>query len=275
MSSGQLEGKVAIITGAGGGIGRITALVLAREGACVTVAEINESLGQETVAQVTHAGGQSLFVRTDISQEADVRAMIAATVEKFGGLDILVNNAAAGSPKDQDILSMDVEVWDYVMLVNTRGPMLGCKHAIPEMLKRGGGAIVNIASGSALTGQLGLPAYSAAKAATISLTRSVATLYGQQGIRCNAIAPGLIMHGRLAPVFPAEHLQIDAENVLTPYQGTPDDIAKAVVFLASDNARFINAHVLPVDGGLLAHTPTFAQARALGQQRVAYDAPPA
>ena len=275
MSSGQLEGKVAIITGAGGGIGRITALVLAREGACVTVAEINESLGQETVAQVTHAGGQALFVRTDISQEADVRAMVAATVAAFGGLDILVNNAAAGSPKDQDILSMDVEVWDYVMLVNTRGPMLGCKHAIPAMLKRGGGAIINMASGSALTGQLGLPAYAAAKAATISLTRSVATLYGQQGIRCNAIAPGLIMHARLAPVFPMEHMQIDAENVLTPYQGTADDIARAIVFLASDNARFINAHDLPVDGGLLAHTPTFAQARALGQARVAYGAPKA
>jgi NAD(P)-dependent dehydrogenase (short-subunit alcohol dehydrogenase family) len=269
----MLQGKVAIITGAGGGIGRPTALMLAREGASVAVADVEERLGEETVKRIVTAGGRALFVRTDIAQEADVRAMVARTVEAFGGLDVLVNNAAAGSPKDQDILSMEVEVWDAVMLVNTRGPMLGCKHAIPEMLKRGAGAIVNIASGSALTGQLGLPAYSAAKAATISLTRSVATLYGQQGIRCNAIAPGLIMHDRLAAVFPMEHKQIDADNVLTPYQGTPEDIAKAVVFLASDNARFINAHVLPVDGGLLAHTPTYAQARALGQARVDYRLP--
>ena len=142
--------------------------------------------------------------------------------------------------------------------------------AIPKLLERGGGSIVNISSGSALTGQLGIPAYSAAKAATISLTRSVATLHGKQGIRCNAIAPGLIMHQRLAAYFPQEQIQIDAENLLTPESGTPEDIAHAVVFLASEQSRFINGHVLPVDGGILAHTPFYAQVRALGQDSIAY-----
>jgi NAD(P)-dependent dehydrogenase (short-subunit alcohol dehydrogenase family) len=146
--------------------------------------------------------------------------------------------------------------------------MLCCKHAIPDMLKRGGGSIVNISSGAALSGQLGIPAYSAAKAAVIALTRSVATLYGQKGIRCNAIAPGLILHERLAEIFPIEQIRIDAENILTPRAGTPEDIAATVIFLASDQARFINAQVLPVDGGLLAHTPTYAQTRAMGSKRL-------
>jgi NAD(P)-dependent dehydrogenase (short-subunit alcohol dehydrogenase family) len=131
------------------------------------------------------------------------------------------------------------------------------------MIERGSGAIVNIASGAALTGQLTLPAYAAAKAAVISLTQSVATIYGKQGIRCNAIAPGLILHERLAPGYPPEHIQMDIDNVLTPYQGTSDDIANAVVFLASDAARFVTGHVLPVDGGLLAHTPFYSAIRAM------------
>jgi len=179
-------------------------------------------------------------------------------------VDALVNNCGNSLHRDRDIVSMDIDTWDTTMALNARAPMLCCKHAIPVMLAQGGGAIVNISSGAALSGQLGIPAYSAAKAAVISLTRSVATLYGAQGIRCNAIAPGLIMHDRLAAVFPPEQVRIDAQNILSPRAGTPDDIAHAVVFLVSDAAAFINAHVLPVDGGLLAHTPTYAQTLAMG-----------
>ena len=125
--------------------------------------------------------------------------------------------------------------------------------------------MVNISSGAALTGQLTQAAYGAAKAAVISLTRSVATIYGKQGVRCNAIAPGLILHERLAAGFPAAYVQMDKDNVLTPYQGSPDDIANAVLFLASDLSRFITGHVLPVDGGLLAHSPFYAQSLALNE----------
>lgn len=265
-----LEGKTAIITGAGGGIGRPTALALARAGARVVVSDIDSGSAQESAALIEAAGGRAIAVAADISQEIDWTVLIAETIKAFGGLDVLVNNAAATSPKDSDLLSMDVDVWDYTFSINARGTMLGCKHALPQLLDRGKGSIVNIASGSALTGQLGIPAYSAAKAATISLTRSVATLHGKQGIRCNAIAPGLIMHKRLAAYFPKEQIQIDAENLLTPESGAPEDVAHAVVFLASDQARFINGHVLPVDGGILAHTPFYAQVRALGQSSAAH-----
>lgn len=269
-TQGLLEGKNAIITRAGGGIGRPTALALARAGAHVVVSDIERSTAEETATLIRRARGQAIVVIADISQEGDWSALVGEAVQAFGGLDILVNNAAATSPKDRDLLSMEADVWDFTFAINARGPMLGCKHAIPRLLARGGGAIVNISSGAALTGQLGIPAYSAAKAATISLTRSVATLHGRQGIRCNAIAPGLIMHQRLAAYFPQEQIRIDAENLLARESGTPEDIANAVVFLASEQARFINGHVLPVDGGILAHTPFYAQVLALGQGSVAY-----
>lgn len=265
-----LVDKVAIVTGAGGGIGRPTALVLAQTGAAVAVSDIRQAAADETAELIRRAGGKAIAVAGDIGEEGDWTRLLEATRVAFGGLDILVNNAAASSHKDVDIVSMDVAVWDAAMRINSRGPMLGCKHAIPQMLERGGGAIVNIVSGAALTGMLSQPAYSAAKAAAISLTRNVATLYGKQGIRCNAIAPGLILHDRLAAYFPDEHIRIDADNLLTPKPGKPEDIANAVLFLASENACFINAQVLSVDGGLLAHTPGYAQSRALGQGSLAY-----
>ena len=265
-----LEEKVGIVTGAGGGIGRSVALALAAAGAAVVVSDIRLAAADETAALIRQAGGEAIAVVADIGEEADWARLVAATIERFGAVDILVNNAAAACFKDRDILTMEVAVWDAAMRINLRGPMLGCKHVLPAMLQQGGGAIINIASGAALTGQLSQPAYSAAKAATISLTRSVATLYGKQGIRCNAIAPGLIMHDGLAAFFPKEHIQIDSDNLLTPSPGKPEDIANAVVFLASPNSGFINAQVLSVDGGLLAHTPSYAQARALGQGSVGY-----
>lgn len=259
-----LEGKSVILTGAGGDIGRPTALVLAAAGARVVVSDIHAGNLEQTLDQVRGAGGEAIAVRADITQEDDVRALVQAAAAAFGSVDALVNNCGNSLHRDRDIVSMDIDTWDTTMALNARAPMLCCKHAIPVMLAQGGGAIVNISSGAALSGQLGIPAYSAAKAAVISLTRSVATLYGAQGIRCNAIAPGLIMHDRLAAVFPPEQVRIDAQNILSPRAGTPDDIAHAVVFLVSDAAAFINAHVLPVDGGLLAHTPTYAQTLAMG-----------
>lgn len=257
--------KAVVVTGAGGGIGKPTAMLLAASGARVVVADINIDAAHLTVAAIEQAGGNAVAVRVDITSEEQVSAMIAAAVDAFGGIDVLVNNAALGSRNDHDILTMQADVWDQVVAGNSRGTMLCCKHALPKMLERGGGTIVNIASGAALTGQLTLAAYAAAKAAVISLTQSVATMYGKQGIRCNAIAPGLILHERLAAGYPPAHIQMDLDNVLTPYQGSADDIANAVLFLASDASRFITGHVLPVDGGLLAHTPFYAPIRALDE----------
>jgi NAD(P)-dependent dehydrogenase (short-subunit alcohol dehydrogenase family) len=259
----NLSNKVAVLTGAGGGIGKPTALALAASGAFVVAADIDLDAARITADRIEQKGGKAIAVRVDITQEDSVIAMMAAARDAFGGIDVLVNNAALGSRADHNIHEADVAIWDHVVAGNTRGTMLCCKHALPAMIERGSGAIVNIASGAALTGQLTLPAYAAAKAAVISLTQSVATIYGKQGIRCNAIAPGLILHERLAPGYPPEHIQMDIDNVLTPYQGTSDDIANAVVFLASDAARFVTGHVLPVDGGLLAHTPFYSAIRAM------------
>lgn len=261
--AGELKSKVAIVTGAGGGIGRPTALQLAAAGASVAVVDVDAAMAEQTAAQIEAAGGRAIALSADIADEAAVSAMVQATERAFGGLDVLVNNAARGAAGDHDLLSMTVAVWDQVMIVNTRGTMLCCKHAVPAMIRRGGGSVVNISSGAALTGQLTLTAYAAAKAAVISLTRSVATLHGVDGIRCNAIAPGLILHDKLAAAMPPAFVQMDRDNVLLPYQGGPADIAGAVLFLASDASRFITGHVLPVDGGLLAHTPIYAATRAL------------
>lgn len=261
ISTGALAGKVAIITGAGGGIGRPTALMLAAAGAKVAVVAIDGARAAITADAIAAAGGSAMALAVDIVSEDDVRNMAAAVIERFGGIDVLVNNAAIGSPKDHDIVGMEVEVWDHVVVGNTRGTMLCCKHVIPELIRRGGGAIVNISSGAALSGQLTLAAYAAAKAAVISLTQSVATMYGKQGVRCNAIAPGLILHERLAGLHSEEFLQLDRDNLLTPQQGHPDDIASAVLYLASPAARFVTGHVLPVDGGLLAHSPFYSQLR--------------
>lgn len=260
-----LEGKALLITGAGGGIGQPTAAALAAAGARVMVTDLREEAALRTRDQILAAGGEAVAQAADVTREDDIRGLIAATVSAFGRLDVLVNNSGGSLPRDRDVLSMDEATWDATFALNAKGPMLCCKHSIPEMLKHGGGAIVNIASGSALTGQLGIPAYSAAKAAAVSLTRSIATMYGAHGIRCNAIAPGLILHDRLAAIFPPDLIRIDAENLLCKAPGTPMDIANAVIFLASEAARFINGHVLPVDGGLLAHTPIYAQTLAMGQ----------
>jgi NAD(P)-dependent dehydrogenase (short-subunit alcohol dehydrogenase family) len=259
----DLSNKVAVVTGAGGGIGKPTALTLAASGASVIAADIDFDAASITAGLIRDNGGKAIAVRVDITREADVQALMAAAQNEFGGIDVLVNNAALGSREDHDIHGMDGALWDHVVAGNTRGTMSCCKHALPAMIEKGSGVIVNIASGAALTGQLTLPAYAAAKAAVISLTQSVATMYGKQGIRCNAIAPGLILHERLAPGYPPAHIQMDLDNVLTPYQGTAQDIANAVLFLASDSSRFITGHVLPVDGGLLAHTPFYAGIRAL------------
>ena len=261
--AGKLEGRAAIVTGAASGIGRASALRLAAEGARVLVADLDAAGAARVAAEIEAAGGVAAPQRTDVADEASIAAMVAAAVSRFGRLDVLHNNAAATSPdvigRDQGLLELDVEVWDRTLAVNLRGPMLACKHAIPHLLARGGGAIVNTSSAAGLAGDLSRTAYGASKAGLDALTRYVATQFGKRGIRCNSIAPGVIQTPALAANLSREQIASYERHHLTPRLGRPEDIAAAVAFLASDDAAFITGQVLSVDGGLLAHHPAFAE----------------
>jgi NAD(P)-dependent dehydrogenase (short-subunit alcohol dehydrogenase family) len=265
----RFAGRVAIVTGGGGGVGRATALRLAAEGACVTVADIVTDTAADSVAAVEAAGGTALAVEVDVSDEEQVRHMVAATVERFGRLDILHNNAAALGDvhqRDLDVVDLDVEVWDRAMAVNARGIMLGCKHAVPAMRASeplaadggGGGVIVNTASVSALVGADVNAAYGSSKAAVVALTRYVATMYGAEGIRCNAVAPGLILSDIAKQALSERQMAERACERLLPWAAEPEEIAGVVCWLASDEARGITGQTLVVDSGITAHRPIHA-----------------
>ena len=191
----RFTGKVAIVTGAAGNIGKATARLLAAEGASVTVADLDAESAGSVVADIEAAGGTARVQQTDVTDAAAVEAMVRDTVAAYGGLDVLHNNAAAIAlnGKDQDVVTMELDTWQRVLDVNLTGPMLGCRYAIPAMLERGGGAIVNTASAAAFYGSTSLAAYGTSKAGLVALTRYVATAYGDRGIRCNAVAPGVVV----------------------------------------------------------------------------------
>jgi NAD(P)-dependent dehydrogenase (short-subunit alcohol dehydrogenase family) len=265
MQAGRLAGKVAIVTGAASGIGRATALALAREGAAVVVADLNAEGAKRVAGEIEGAGGRAHAQPADVSSEPSVVAMVAAAVERFGGLDVLHNNAALTDPAvmaaDGEITSLALDTLERTLAVNLRGPLLGCKHAIPRMLERGGGSIVNTSSAAALAGDLVRTAYGISKAGVDSLTRYVATQYGKRGIRCNSIAPGVIATPALAANVPKELLAVYERSHLTPRLGRPEDIAALVVFLASDESAFLTGQTLCADGGLLAHHPAVGEMR--------------
>jgi NAD(P)-dependent dehydrogenase (short-subunit alcohol dehydrogenase family) len=266
---GRVEGKVSIITGAASGIGRVTALTLAREGAKVVIADIDLEGGRRVADEIVAGGGEALAVKVDVGSEASVIALVEVVMDTFGALHVLHNNAAITSPahqrRDGNLLELDVEVWDETMRIDLRGPMLGCKHAIPHLIESGGGSIVNTTSNSALAGDLTLNAYAAAKGGLNTLTLSVATAFGKQGIRCNAVSPAHIESPSLAAVVPAEVVEMLRSQCLTPGLGSPQDVANMVLFLASEEAAFITGQILRVDGGALSHLAHVAQLRDSGQ----------
>jgi NAD(P)-dependent dehydrogenase (short-subunit alcohol dehydrogenase family) len=259
----QLSGKVAIITGAGGGIGSATATLLAVRGAAVVLADIQLQSAERAAAAVEHAGGSALALHVDLRSEESIAALVQSALRRFERIDVLCNNAADLSPdlanRDGDIESMEAEVWDRTFAVNLRGTMLCCKHVLPHMVRLGGGSIINTASNLGMQGNLGQAAYAASKAAIIQLTRSIATSHGRRGIRCNSVSPGLVMTPAARDNLPPQLHKIVASETLTPYLGIPEDIAHAVAYLASEESRYVTAHNLVVDGGTVAHVPGFSQ----------------
>ncbi|MDZ7791716.1 MAG: SDR family oxidoreductase [Xanthomonadales bacterium] len=262
----RFVGRVAIITGGGSGIGEATTHRLATEGARVVVADVDAAAAARVATDIDSAGGAALGIEVDVAEEDAVAGMVATAVDTFGRIDILHNNAAAVGRRsvggDDDLLRIDPVDWDRSMAVNLRSVVLCCKHTIPHLLDSGG-AIVNTSSGSALTGFTSRFAYGASKAGVITFTQYVATTYGKQGVRANVVAPGLILTPASEGIDEVSRT-IFEDHCLTPRLGRPEDVAAVVAFLASDDAAFITGETISVDGGTLAHTPTWAQFRDAG-----------
>jgi NAD(P)-dependent dehydrogenase (short-subunit alcohol dehydrogenase family) len=251
---GRLDGKVALITGAGKGMGRVAAELFAAEGAHIAVADLVRADGEEAVAAIEAAGGAAVFVPVDVSDAAQVEAMVAATVEAFGGLHVLYNNAGIFPADDGGATETPESTWDTVMEVNLKGVWLGCKYGIPAMLASGGGSIINVASFVAIMGAATAQiAYTASKGGVLSMTREIAVEYARQGIRANALCPGPIETELLAELMsdPARR-QRRLVHIPMGRLGRAEELAKAALFLASDDASFMTGSSLVVDGGITA-----------------------
>ncbi len=253
----DLDGKVAIVTGGAGGIGGATARALAERGSSVVVVDINGE-GAAQVAEAIQASGMSAtWRRADLSREADVASVVASAIADFGQIDVLHNNAALTASeflsRDTDVTELSVEVWEQTMAVNLRSQMLTCKHAIPHMVRGGGGSIINMSSGASLKGDRTRTAYGVSKAGVNALTMYVATGHGKQGVRANTIVPGLIITDAVRAHLTTNLLDRLGRSTLTPYLGQPDDIANLVAFLASDQSRYITGQMIAIDGGMSAH----------------------
>ena len=250
---GKLEGRAAIVTGAASGIGRVTAMLLAEEGAAVVVADRDEEHGQDTVREILRRGGTAFFMRTNVCKADDVGAMVRTAVDRYGRLDVLFNNAGInGEPAPT--AECTLENWERVIGVNLKGVFLGMKYAIPEMLKNGRGSIINNASVMGMVGLANAPAYCTSKGGVIQLTKAMALEYAQQGIRVNAICPGLIWtEGMKRFVAPDEEIRERLqESEPVGRFGTPEEIARMVLFLASDDSSFCTGGTYLVDGGFVA-----------------------
>lgn len=257
ISAGRLSGKVAFITGAGSGIARAAARIFAREGASVVIAELKEELGRASENEVKAAGGEALFLQTDVTKEDSVRQSIAATVQRYGGLHVLYNCAGGSIVEDRPVTEVDMSVWHHTISFDLMGPFLCSRHGIPEIIKSGGGAVVNMSSIAALMGFTPAHVYVAAKGGIISLTKALACDYGRHGVRVNAICPGLVLTDRV------KSRGLGDDRVASKFTermkghpfatGQPEDIANIALFLVSNEARMITGAIIAADGGLSAY----------------------
>ncbi|MFF3177545.1 SDR family NAD(P)-dependent oxidoreductase [Streptomyces sp. NPDC057900] len=260
----RLHDKVAVITGAGSGIGRAAAELMSKEGARVVVADHDTRAAEETAALITAAGGRAMPLTVDVMEEDSIVDMISATVNEYGALNVLCNHVGGTNPRtDLDVLRMDMDEFDRAVALNMRSTLLGSRHAIPHMIRAGGGSVINTASVAALVGDVLQTSYGAVKAAVVSITKSVATQYGPQNIRCNAIAPGAVVTPALENNLPQEVVDSLKRGNALPYLGAPEDIGHTMVFLASDESRYLTGQLLVVDGGMTAQSSAAPGRRAM------------
>ncbi|MSQ12028.1 MAG: glucose 1-dehydrogenase [Dehalococcoidia bacterium] len=247
----RLKGRVALVSGAARGQGAAEARLFAKEGAKVVVADVLETEGTRTAAQIAEEGGEAVFVRLDVTKEADWKKAVDTAVRRFGKLDILVNNA--GILRNGTVEETSVKTWDDVMDVNAKGVFLGTKFVIPAMRKAGGGSIVNISSVAGITGAGSIAAYTASKGAVRLLTKATAVQYGKEKIRCNSVHPGFIETDMTAGILtgPGERKQFE-ETVPLRRTAKPEEVAACVLFLASDDSSYVTGAELVVDGGIVA-----------------------
>jgi NAD(P)-dependent dehydrogenase (short-subunit alcohol dehydrogenase family) len=248
---GRLEGKVAVITGAGGGMGREAALLFCEEGAQVCVADVDADAAEKTAVDA----GDAFAIRVDVSDSDSVREMYDRTAERYGGIDVLYNNAGISPPDDDSILVTEPAAWQRVQDVNTKGVYLCCKHGIPHLLERGGGSVINVASFVALVGAATSQiSYTASKGAVLALSRELAVQFARQGIRVNALCPGPVETPLLLRIFGDDPAAYERRRVHLPMGrlAKPREIVNAALFLASDESSYVNGATFLVDGGLTA-----------------------
>ena len=249
---GRLDGKVCVITGAGGGMGREAAIVFTGEGAKVCVADVDLELAEETVSECS---GDALAVRVDVASEGDVQHMYAATAERFGGIDVLYNNAGISPPDDASVVDTSEGAWQRVQDVNTKGVFFCCKHGIPYLLERGGGSVINVASFVAILGAATSQiSYTASKGAVLAMSKELGVQFARQGVRVNALCPGPVETPLLLAIYGDDPSAFKRRQVHWPTGrlGKPREIVNAALFLASDESTFVNGAAFVVDGGLTA-----------------------